>query len=308
MQTIDYQGQKLLRWNCGPSTFLADPTQGARLMNWNVRHADGSFRDVIYWPENPDYNKFAKIRGGNPILFPFAGRSLQAGRPGFWKAPDGAVYKMPQNGFARDSAFEMTDASPDGFTAELITDSTATDSYPFDYRFKVRYEFQELSLRVFLDLENLGDTPLPWSAGHHFYFSLPWHLELHRSDYRFQSPAKQCTTLGLDGALQPLPKGWDAEDNFGLPEISDRIYTKLKGDTFRFGPAGGEEDIAVRILPNCTAASPNNAFLLWTESQESPFFCVEPWMGPPNAVAHQRGLHHVGPKETATFGVEVSLV
>lgn len=308
MQRIEYEGQELTRWNCGPSTFLADIERGGRLMHWNVRMSDNSYRDVIYWPEAANATTLAEVQGGNPILFPFAGRSLQGGRPGFWKAPDGKVYPMPQNGFARGAKFKCLEVDPNGFTAQLEPDASMQECYPFNYRFKVQYIFEELSMRVFLTLENSGEIALPWSAGHHFYFTLPWHDGLTRGDYRFKSPAKQCCTLGLDGALQALPKGWNEVNDFGNDALCDRIYTKLKGDTFRFGPAGGEEDISIRILPNCTAASSNNAFLLWTESQTSPFFCVEPWMGPPNAAAHERGLHYVKPGECASFGVEVCLV
>ena len=308
MQRIEYKGRELYRWNCGPSTFLADPEQGARLMNWNVRMSDGSFRDVIHWPEDADFGNFAKVRGGNPILFPFAGRTLHGGRPGQWNSPDGEVRPMPQNGFVREAAFEIIQADKQGFTAELRPDAAAEASYPFDYAFRVSYAFRDLSLRVFLELENRGTTPLPWAAGHHFYFTLPWHPGLTRGDYRFEAPAKQCCTLGLDGALQALPKGSAEIDDFAQAGLSDRIFTKLKGDSFRFGPRGGEEDVTVRILPDCAAASANNAFVLWTETEESPFFCVEPWMGPPNAAGHERGLHHVGAEETATFGVEVSLI
>jgi galactose mutarotase-like enzyme len=308
MQRIEYQGQELHRWNCGPSTYLADPARGARLLNWNIRHADGSFRDIIHWPEESDFENFSKVRGGNPILFPFAGRSVQGGRPGQWKGPDGQVRAMPQHGFARGADFEIVEADAKGFTAELQTDEAARECYPYDFSFRVSYEFHDLSLRVFLELENKGSEPLPWSAGHHFYFKLPWHANLRRSDYRFESAAKQCCTLGLDGALQALPKGWAEKNDFGQADLSDRAFTKLKGDSFRFGPRGGEEDITIRILPDCAAASANNAFMLWTENEESPFFCVEPWMGPPNAAGHGRGLHHVGAGETARFGVEVSLV
>ena len=42
---------------------------------------------------------------------------------------------------------------------------------------------------VFLELENCGAQPLPWCAGHHFYFTLPWHPGLSRADYRFEAPA-----------------------------------------------------------------------------------------------------------------------
>ena len=307
MEIVEHQGLQLHRWQCGPSTYLARPELGARLMNWNLRMADGSVRDVIYWPEQADLGNFAKVRGGNPILFPFAGRTYHKGQTARWKDQAGTVRPMPQHGFARGADFALLQATDDGFTAELQPDATAREAYPFDYRFTVRYVFGALSFQVFLKLENLGDTPLLWSAGHHFYFALPWHGGLKRRDYRYIIPAKKCFTHGPDGALEPV-KPLENEGDFGQPEISDRIFTRLKGNEAVFGPKSGEEDIGIRLLKDADSFSSWNAFVIWTESPESPFYCVEPWMGPPNSPGHKKGLHAVNGGTSAEFGVEVALL
>ena len=308
METIEYNGMHLQRWNCGPSTFLADPEQGARLIHWNIRMSDGSYRDVIHWPETIGSTPFAKVRGGNPILFPFAGRSFHEGQIGRWQDAQGVVRPMPNNGFARESHFKLIQSTPRSFIAELQPDAAAREAYPFDYRFTVCYEFSEVAFKVYLSLENQGEQPLLWSAGHHFYFALPWHEDLSRKDYRFQVPAKKCFTHAPDGSLQAVEKGWDRDLSFGNPANTDRIYTKLTGDTLRFGPNGGEEDIGIRFLSDSSTVSAWNAFLVWTESADSPFYCVEPWMGPPNSSGHGKGLHAVNPASSATFGVEVALI
>ena len=307
METIEYEGVTLHRWNCGPSTFLARPEAGARLMNWNLRMADGSVRDVIHWPETADFGNFAKVRGGNPILFPFAGRSFANGKEDLWRDADGTIRPMPRHGFTRDGVFELTAADAEGFTATLLPDARAREAYPFDYRFSVSYKFDAVSFSVFFRLENLGDKPLPWSAGHHFYFTLPWHRDLERADYRFSIPAKKCFRHAADGSLEAV-KPFAQEATFGDPEISDCIFTRLTGNLTRFGPAGGEEDIGIRLLGNPGTRSVWNAIVVWSESPESPFYCVEPWMGPPNAPGHGKGIHTVNPGETAEFGVEVALL
>ena len=63
MESIVYQNQEIKRWDVGPSTFLALPEKGARLLNWHINMSDGSVRDVIHWPEEPDYNSFEKTHG-----------------------------------------------------------------------------------------------------------------------------------------------------------------------------------------------------------------------------------------------------
>jgi len=307
METIDYDGIALRRWRQGPSTFVARPEAGARLMHWNVRLADGSSRDVLHWPDDADFSDFAKVRGGNPILFPFAGRSAHRGQLDTWRDASGEVRPMPRHGFARESAFDLTHADERGFSAALIPSEAAREAYPFDYRFTVTYAFDELSLRVALTLENRDERPLLWSAGHHFYFKLPWHAELGRGDYRYALPARKRFEHGGDGSLLAR-KPAQAEGAFDDPALPDTIFTRLNGDTARFGPRGGEEDVSVRLSESSHARSIWNAFVLWTADDASPFYCVEPWMGPPNAPEHGKGLNRVEPDASATFAVEVSLM
>ncbi|HKK18302.1 MAG TPA: aldose epimerase, partial [Opitutales bacterium] len=247
------------------------------------------------------------VRGGNPVLFPFCGRSYRRGKQGGWKGPDGAVRPMPQHGFARGSKFEIVSTNEQGFVAELKPDDAAREAYPYQYRFTVRYLFDALSFKVYFRLENFDERPLPWSAGHHFYFTLPWHEGLTRKDYRFQIPAKKCFVHAPDGSLD-LIKPFDKESDFGRAENSDRIFTKLRDNLAKFGPNNGEEDIGIRFLKDADTYSQWNAFVIWTEAEDSPFYCVEPWMGPPNGPEHRKGLHTVKPGESAEFGVEVALL
>src|SRR6185436_1975205 len=117
MEKISYLGETIMRWQVGPSTFLALPEKGARLMNWNVSLGDGSVRDVIYWPELATLNEFHRIRGGNPILFPFSARTFDHGDINFWRAPDGVRRPMPQHGFARHTEFKIVRLDARGFAA-----------------------------------------------------------------------------------------------------------------------------------------------------------------------------------------------
>ena len=96
MEKISYLGHTLTRWQVGPSTFLAMPEKGARLMNWHLTLGDGSVRDVIYWPELSVLDDIAKVRGGNPILFPFCGRTFDGGTINCWRDGNGIRRPMPE--------------------------------------------------------------------------------------------------------------------------------------------------------------------------------------------------------------------
>lgn len=273
-------------------------------MNWNVAYADGSFRDVIYWPDQlANLDSIGRIRGGNPILFPFCGRSFDEGEIGFWKTTDAKRRPMPNHGFARNGAFELVRVSGNGFSAKLLPTNEDQLAYPFDYEFTVNYRFEELAVYVELSLKNLGSTPIPWSAGHHFYFTLPSRPGSSRGDYRIFVPAKRAFRHATNGELVSI-HDFPQEDRFDSAGMRDRIHTDLKLNSVVFGPIDGTEQIELRIGSE-SPPPPNTALVTWTEKEESPFYCVEPWMGPPNSPAHQLGLHFVQPGKTESFLSEI---
>ena len=306
METYEESGAPCARWKVGSSTFEACPTRGARLMRWWMDLPSGR-RDVIHWPAGADFAQLATVRGGNPILFPFMGRTYADGEKFAWKDAEGVRRPMPHHGFARDGAFRVVEAGPRHLVAELEPDARAREAYPFDYVFRVRYDVAELRLRCAFELENRGATRLPWCPGHHFYFTLPWHKGLHRRDYRLHVPARKHWRHAADGKLVPYAemKGV-VEADFDDPRLLDCLFTSLKSSEVRFGPRSGEEDVVVRIgeepIPDEWAT-----LVTWTESPESPFFCVEPWMGAPNSPTHGKGLRWVEPGATESWMCEVAL-
>jgi galactose mutarotase-like enzyme len=304
MQTFTHDGDTFQRWTIGASTFTACMELGARLMRWEIALPTGK-REVIYWPTNADMSDIANVRGGNPILFPFMGRNYADGEKFFWRDPEGVKRPMPQHGWARQGRFEITDSGPAAVTALFRPGADAHEGYAYAYEFRVHYRFSELALNCDLELTNLDTREIPWCAGHHFYFGLPWHKNLSRSDYLLNVPAKKIWRHAADGKLVPH-EGLTLPAHFGDPAVSDAIYTKLRTNTVTFGPRSGEEDVTVRIgeepVPDAWTA-----LVTWTLAPDSPFYCVEPWMGPPNSHAHKNGLRHVAPGKTEKFTVTVSL-
>ena len=274
-------------------------------MNWVVEFGAGKKRNVLYWPETADWNHPEKIRGGNPILFPFVARSFCKGKEGNWQPKGHPVLPVPRHGFARGGQFELESCSQTGFVARLVPTTQDIESYPFSYIFRVSYEFEELGFKTQLSLENQGTENIPWCAGHHFYFSLPWHTGLERKDYVLNLSAKKAFYHGATGALVAAPKPEESE-NIGNPVLLDRLHTHLKNPFVSFGPKSGEEKITIRIGEG-PVPTPWTTITTWTENEKSPFFCIEPWMGPPNAFEHEKGLHWVEPGQIETFSVKIQL-
>lgn len=306
MQEIDYLGEKVIRWERGASTFLAWPPGGARLMNWYLRYADGTIRDVIHWPDNlASLKEIASVRGGNPILFPFCGRSFDQGEQGFWRTPAGERRPISIHGFAASSQFEVLNLNQNGFSARLLPTPETRESYPYRYDFTVTYRFEELALYAEFRLQNLDTEPIPWSAGHHFYFTLPSREGSSRADYQIYIPAKEAYRHSSDGSLVPV-SDFPQEERFDSAGLRDRIHTRLKWNRVTFGPTDGDEQIDIRF-GNSEKPDPGAAIVIWTEGEDSPFFCVEPWMGPPNSPASKVGLHFVEPGKSQSFLAEVHL-
>jgi galactose mutarotase-like enzyme len=305
MEKVSYAGQTLRRWRVGNSTFLALPEKGARLLNWNITLGDGSVRDVLYWPEDADLNAIAHVRGGNPILFPFNARTFDRGDIHFWRAADGVRRPMPMHGLARQGEFKLTHADASGFTALFLPGDEARAAYPYDYEFNVRYRFESLGLVCELSLHNLGETPLPWSAGHHFYFTLPWTEGLARQDYAIRIPAAERVRQDARGRLVPGPKLAEIE-SLANPELIDAIHLGLKQNPVVFGERGHAGDVHLSLGVDKVPPA-DMALVTWTQSTDAPFYCVEPWMGPPNAAEHRRGLHFVRSGQTETFTVIIAV-
>ncbi len=304
MEKVPYLGAELIRWQVGASTFLAMPEKGARLMHWHLTLGDGSVRDVIHWPDVKTLEDFHKVRGGNPILFPFAGRCFDAGEMSFWKTPDGKRRTMPMHGFARQGTFKITRLDARGFAAQLVPTAEDHTAYPFDYEFVVTYRFEALAIACEFTLRNLDKQPIPWSAGHHFYFSVPWGEGLKRSDYAIRIPATRTQKQDPNnGAVLPGPT-IQPQENLTNPALLDTIHIGLKNNTVVFGPPNSPGEVAVS-LGTAKIPSPDAAFVTWTQADDSPFYCVEPWMSPPNAPGTKTGLSWVQPGQTQSFVVEI---
>ncbi|WP_144108674.1 aldose epimerase [Paraburkholderia sp. BCC1886] len=277
------------------------PQTGGRLLSWTI---DGE--EVIHWPEHADWSQPARIRGGNPLLFPFLGRHRVDGKIGYWRDAAGTVRELPMHGFARDLPFEAHADVEGAGLRMVLTDSEATrGGYPFGFRFEATYRLVDThTLEVSLSTTNTGDTRLPYYAGHHFYFTLP-HTQ--RASTTLDLPPTERRFQQADGSISAAEPG---EPRYTLDEarILDRFHCLV-----------GEPDQPVRLsvpalnrLISIDLQRPGSlpwyAVTTWTEAPESDFYCVEPWLGLPDAIHNGMGLRWVEPgqSETATLRISVS--
>lgn len=295
-----FQQQEVLEINRGPSLLRFAPQAGGRLLSWDL---DGE--PVIFWPQQADWSQPARIRGGNPLLFPFLGRHRVDGRIGFWRDAQGVVRELPMHGFARDLPFEAAVTSQgDGLTMTLADTDTTHSFYPFGFRFEAAYRLIDAqTLEVELITTNSGDARLPYYAGHHFYFALP-HTQ--RGETTLELPPTHRCHQQDDGSISALEPGAPC---YKLDEarIHDRFHC-LDGvprQPVRLVAPGLNRTITIDLQR--PGSVPWYAVTTWTEAADSNFYCVEPWLGLPDAIHNGLGLRWLEPGVTETASLRITV-
>jgi galactose mutarotase-like enzyme len=298
-----FQNQPAVELADEQNKIVVSPDHGARILRW-----ERAGREIITWPENADWSKILKVRGGNPVLFPFVARHYVDGKNEFWRDGSGTVRPMPQHGFAKDTKFTVIEGEAENVLRMRLIDSDKTHAfYPFAFQFDVVVSLLPMS-RLEVRFEtintaiNTSDNPLPYYAGHHFYFAVPhdrrgdWTLHLWSAAWGRQSPVG---SISHEEAKQDVLRLDDAT-------IIDR---------FQIGPRDSKatmqnDKTGQRLVFELDhpGSAPWYAVTTWTEFPDSDFYCVEPWLGLPNAIHHGEGLRWLAPgaKEIATVVLDGS--
>lgn len=286
---ILFQNQPAFQLKNASGTVLVCPEHGARILQWT---RDG--REIITWPSNADWERILKVRGGNPVLFPFIARHFVDGKNELWRDGDGMVRPMPQHGFARDAQFSVIEGEDENTIRMRLVDSEETRAcYPFAFQFDVVVSLpSESRLEIRFETTNTGDRELPYYAGHHFYFALP-HQE--RADWTLHLPCAAWGRQSPDGSIvheQATQELLRLDD----PALSDRFQIQPLDTKATLVNARKQQRLVFDL--NYHGSVPWYAVTTWTESADSDFYCIEPWLGLPNAIHHGEGLRRLMPGQT----------
>ncbi|MBR6021088.1 MAG: hypothetical protein IK066_01565, partial [Kiritimatiellae bacterium] len=155
---------------------LLDPDRGALVRSWVVPVGRTSSAERLHFEPWADAPSPPDLRGGIPVLFPFAGRvaAPPALVPGTWRWNGRLHDSMPIHGFAHSLPWTVLSATRHSALLAL-SDTPATRAlYPFPFELRLRVSFRSptaLSLR--LSVRNTGTEPLPCTPGFHPYLRLP---------------------------------------------------------------------------------------------------------------------------------------
>jgi len=255
------------------------PQQGARLLDWKI----GSTQ-IIHWPADADWTNVAHVRGGNPILFPFVGRHMADGEIGYWKDAAGTVRALPMHGFARDLPFEVIATTPNFLHMRLTSSEITRPMYPFEFEFDVIYELDDTSLKSTFVTHNSGDLPLPYYAGHHFYLDIPHHQ---RAQWQVQLPCNRWGWQSVEDGSIKTKAAASTQTTLADTAIIDRFHLEFSE------PKVLLTDGHKTITFSWSALDPWFDVTTWTRDAGADFYCVEPWLGLPNAIHHGIGLREL---------------
>eukprot|EP00301_Raphidiophrys_heterophryoidea_P018478 c3468_g1_i1.p1 GENE.c3468_g1_i1~~c3468_g1_i1.p1 ORF type:complete len:318 (+),score=53.51 c3468_g1_i1:30-983(+) len=294
----DFEGQRVWKLSSDAACAIIAPQFGARLFRFTVGETE-----VIVWPANSDYSSVTKVRGGNPILFPVVARHYIDGQVGKARYPgDDQIYDLPMHGFARDSKFEVAKTTDTSISLLLSSNEETRKVYPFEFNFVVTYALIGThldELAVEFRTTNIGNKQLPNYPGHHFYFAIS-HTE--RANWQLDIPCLNWGRQNPDGSVFEKPRK-EGPIPLSDNDLIDNFHLGLQSSLIFLNNTATGRSIEI----NLESPTPWFNVTTWALSDTHDHYCVEPWLGLPNAVSHGKGLRMlaVGAEEVATCSIRV---
>lgn len=300
-----HNGFRVCRLESSDGTVSAEivPELGAIVSSlkllWNKELREVLFQHPFFWDRQEE-----RTRGGLPFLFPVCGRMERGGVVGAY-LHKGRIHRIKIHGFSTRLPWTVDYEGTDALAVTLRDTDGTRESYPFKFRVTLRYTLGGGCLRVEQEYENAGSEPLPYYAGFHPYFLTPPAGEGKES---VMVEMKALSQWRYNANLADIV-GCEAPPDFPSSVSSPAILERLieVGDpceaTLRF-----RDGMALRLEAAGDGCRRMFPFLQLYTLSDRPFFCVEPWMGFPNAMNSMGGVRWVQPGsvERAVLKVGIS--
>ena len=277
-------------------------SQGAQLWSVKTNCDDCEYLwqgDAAYWAMRAT------------VLFPICGRLF--GGKYTW---EGKEYEMVIHGIVKNAEFRLVNQGPNFIILEKTADEETRAAYPFDFKLRLSYRLEGLTLHEYAEITNTGKGDLPFSFGGHPGFNVPMNGIGNFTDYylEFSSATEPkrllfSPTCFLNGRDEPLP----LENGRTLPLRhdlfdDDAIFIRQMADS-------------VTLKSKCTTKSvtltyPGFRFLgFWHKPKtEAPYVCIEPWYGIPSTdgtvddFSHKQAMDLLpaGTSQTLTFSIRIT--
>lgn len=249
------------------------PERGGIITAWSVRG-----QEMLYLDTDRFADPTLSVRGGIPILFPICGNL-----PDNTYQFDEQFYLLKQHGFARDLPWDVVDRTTQeqvSISLSLHSNEHTRSLYPFEFQLNFTYRLQGNSLELHQEFVNLGDRPMPFSTGLHPYFGVN-----DKSKLQFDIPAAEFQSH----------KNYDYyafsnQFDFAQDEI-DVIFPQPSR------PQASVTDLERGIKLDLDYSPLYSKLVFWT-LKGKPFYCLEPWSAPRNALNTGDSLTLLPPQQS----------
>jgi len=203
---------------------------------------------------------------------------------------------MQSHGFGPRIPWKVLATDRDDTLILQLTDTDATrQMYPFRFEVRLTYRAEKDALACEQIYSNRGNVAMPYYAGFHPYFRITAPGEgkekvlLDYKPVRAFKYNERLTDLAGETALPSLPAAvTDPTINERITRVGEDRETKLAlpdGLTIHMAAEGVEDSDLFPYIQLYTMA-------------DKPFFCVEPWMGFPNALNTVAGARWLKPGQS----------
>lgn len=259
------------------------PERGGIATHWRVNG-----HDIFYLDAERFKDPTLSVRGGNPILFPICGNL-----PDNTYTHNGKTYTLKQHGFARELPWTVLDQQSSEADARLTLGLTSNEQtravYPFDFELAFTYILENNSLTLHQRYTNHSTERMPFSAGFHPYFNVQ-----DKSQLRLHIPATQYDD-NITKSVQAYSGGFD----FDVEEI-DAAFTELSSRVASVVDEGRSQRVVLTSSPEFSTV------VFWTVKGK-PFYCLEPWTAPRNALNTGNHLLHLDPGQSMDLEIRLAI-
>ncbi len=231
-----------------------------------------------------------RIPGGWPFLFPICGRLERGGQAGQYLY-DGRIYRMPSHGFGPRVPWAVVESGRDDTLILQLADTAATrEMYPFRFEVQLTYRAEKGTLVCEQSYANRGDVPMPYYAGFHPYFLTP-----------APGSGKEAVTLDYKPvrAFRYNERFTDLAEPVPPPAVPVAAHAPAVLEQ-RLTMVGAENELRLATpgAPDIHMSADIFPYIQLYTMTDKPFFCVEPWMGFPNALNTVAGARWLKPGQS----------
>lgn len=264
VSSIEREGSSW-RLKSGDSLVEVVPDRGALVSRFAVG-AD----EVLFLDEATLRDETKNVRGGVPLLFPFAG-----------KPPPGST--LPQHGFARRMKWAASEDAG-ALICTLRDDEATRAAFPFSFAVRQRVALEGSALKLSWEFENRSAEPMPLHFGIHPYF---------RVSVGAKSEVRVAGATGEAFDNKAVVTRVVEQVDFSEGEVDLHFASQARGTVLERGDG---------TKVTLEWSEHFDTLVVWTLPGAG-FVCVEPW----TARGAQPSKRFVAPGKTEVLNVSLSL-